>query len=168
MNPSPGRGLRVQAYDEWDIPNWIDPDPSPGYVALARQGIPDHMSRMRTVLGPPSGRYNCHGLVFASRRTNIPPVGTSVDIHALLLRDRYRQVAEPEIGDIIVYRDNREVVHTGIIIRIETVGGLKVPLVWSKWGSLEECVHAERQCPDGGGSIEYWRLRHAPIGRGSS
>jgi hypothetical protein len=164
MNPNPIRELLLQAYDGWNVPNRIDPDPNPGYLALARQGIPADILRLRITLGPPTGRYNCHGLVFASRRTNIPPVGIVVDIDLLLQRDQYRQVASPKIGDIIVYREGTEIVHTGIVIRLEPVGSMIVPMVWSKWAALEECVHAERACPYRG-TTEYWRLRDVATGR---
>ena len=74
MNPRPGRSILLQAYDGSPIANSIDADPTDQLVELAKQE-----SRVRLILasvrplGPPTGRYNCHGLVFASRRTNIPP-----------------------------------------------------------------------------------------------
>src|SRR5713101_8328906 len=71
MNPSPKRSLDLGAYDGWPIPNEIDADPDANAIALARLGVPPGLPHQ--VLGPPTGRYNCHGLVFASRRTNIPP-----------------------------------------------------------------------------------------------
>ena len=48
-----------------------------------------------------SGICNCHGLVFASRRTSIFPE----DIHNILADDGYRQIDERDVlaGDVVLY-----------------------------------------------------------------
>jgi hypothetical protein len=43
-------------------------------------------------LQPPTGHYNCHGLVFAARRANIPAAGDDIDIAQLLRADGYERV----------------------------------------------------------------------------
>jgi len=162
MNPSPNRGLSLQAYDGTDVPNSIDPDPTPGQVALARQGCGMLLYAVKQ-LGPATGRYNCHGLVFASRRTNIPPVGMAkvVDIDDLLQRDDCAPVSgPPQVGDIAVYRSSRGTVeHTGYVCRLETMGTASIVFVWSMWGGLGEFEHRVDQSPYHDCSIEYWRLR---------
>jgi hypothetical protein len=159
VNPQPNRSLIEQVYDGFEIPNWIDPDPAASYVTLARTG-PGYINPFR-ILGPSTGRYNCHGLVFASRRTNIPPVDIPVNIEQLLVRDQYGPVDGPALGDIAVYRTtNGEIDHTGIVSRVEFVGTTRVVFIWSKWGALEECEHRETSCPYSDCSIEYWRLRN--------
>lgn len=125
MNPQPGRSITLQAYDGSPVPNSIDVDPAAGLVELARA-----TPRVRILLasarplGPPTGRYNCHGLVFASRRTNIPPAGAPhlVDIDILLQRDQYEIIeSPPQLGDVIVYRNTRQqdIEHTGVVCRID-------------------------------------------------
>ena len=114
-------------------------------------------------LGPPTGRYNCHGLVFASRRTNVPAAGVFDEgvIEALLTRDEYERIpSSPQVGDIIVYRsDSGEIEHTGFVNRTEDIGSVRKVFVWSKWGALEEYEHLEKICPYGNYTIEYWRLK---------
>jgi hypothetical protein len=57
-------------------------------------------------LQPPTGRYNCHGLVFAARRANIPAAGDDIDIAQLLRADDYeRVVGAPRPGDVAAYVD---------------------------------------------------------------
>ncbi len=69
------------------IPNFIDVDCAAGRVALSRQNNPYLPASMR--FGPATGRYNCRGLVFAGRRTNVGHIDVPVDIDKLLLRDRF-------------------------------------------------------------------------------
>jgi len=164
MNPTPGRAIQIQSYDGTDIPNSIDVDPDPQTVQYARQS--ESMGKLIRsgirVLGPPTGRYNCHGLVFGSRRTNIPPSGlpNAVSIDDLLRWDLYQLVpSSPQPGDVIVYRGpSGEIEHTGYVTRIERLGSSDVVFVRSKWGAFEECEHREIDCPYSECKIEYWRL----------
>src|SRR2546425_1128751 len=94
MNPSPGRHIPCATYDGKDIPNSIDADPGQSAIELSRRSLKRGNLVLSGLvkLGPPTGRYNCHGLVFANRRTNIPPAGflvDAVDIDDLLTRDQY-------------------------------------------------------------------------------
>lgn len=164
MNPDPGRSLLLQAYDGWDIPNSVDPDPAPDLVALARSGTQTRLLLAAVrALGPPTGRYNCHGLVLANRRTNIPPIAmpNAVDPGRLLQRDRFAPVlGTPQVGDVAVYRaPGGEIDHTGIVCRIERLGAAAATVfVWSMWGSLGEFEHQAVQSPYRDCAIEYWRL----------
>lgn len=158
MNPNPGRPLELQAYDGWPIDNWIDSDPDPGQVQHNRRHLP-RFAVPHKLLGPPTGRYNCHGLVFAARRTNVNSPILPVDIDDLLARDGYNRVDDPQTGDIVVYRyANGEIEHTGIVSRVDMLGTTPVVFVWSKWGALEECEHQEKLCPYAECKTEYWRL----------
>jgi hypothetical protein len=154
----------LQAYDGTNIPNSIDPDPSPQLVEMARfsQRRGGLILAGSSVLGPPTGRYNCHGLVFASRRTNVPPASllNAIAIDDLLAKDEYERVPAPQVGDIVIYRsDSHEVEHSGFVSRIETIGSTSKLFVCSKWGALEEYEHLEHGCPYSDCSIEYWRLK---------
>jgi hypothetical protein len=162
MNPHPGRSIDLATYDGTAIPNSIDVDPSPNMIALARIGSGLYSSARTQVLGPPTGRFNCHGLVFASRRANIPPANlpNACDINDLLVRDRMRPASGGvALGDVVVYRGEREIEHTGVVSRVDPMGATQVVFVWSKWGALEECEHHVMSCPYAiGAQIEYWRL----------
>jgi len=162
MNPTPDRPIIVQTYDGWDVPNSIDADPTAGFVQLAKQSNP--YAGYLKPLGPPTGRYNCHGLVFASRRTHIPPpeAPNAVRVDEILRRDQYEPVqGAPHVGDVVVYRyQNGDIEHTALISRIEPIGGGGVVFVWGKWGALEEYEHPEGACTYADEChIEYWRLK---------
>jgi hypothetical protein len=138
----------------------IGDDPSAGTVALARQ-------QCRLVLAsaielrPPTGRYNCHGLTFASRRANVPPVGVDVDIEDVLRRDGYRPLdrgESPQVGDVVAYRLVDEIEHTGYVSRVEMLGQAPVVFIWSAWGGLGEFEHRVQSSPYRG-TPEYWRLK---------
>ena len=157
MNPHPNRELNLQAYDGTMIPNHIDPDPTQNAVQFSIQAM-----RKRLIfdepLGPPTGRYNCHGLVFASRRTNIRP--GSGQIEAILKADQFELVESPQVGDVILYRyPNGSIEHSGIVTRIESVGRESVAFVWSKWGALGEYHTRQTTQPYDELIPEYWRLK---------
>lgn len=113
-------------------------------------------------LGPASGRYNCHGLVFASRRTNIDSPDIPVDVQMLLRWDRYRPIdPPPQVGDVAVYAaGNGRVEHTGFVSSVYPPSGSDKTRwkVWSKWGILPEYEHEEYATPYRDLSVSYWRL----------
>lgn len=156
-----GRELALEAFDGTAIPNSIDADPSREFVELARLGTSMQRSAAQQ-LSEPTGRYNCHGLVFASRRTNIPPPGMpGYSIDELLRADGYVRATPPvSVGDVVVYRGDTGVEHTGVVCRVDflVVGGNPVPIIWSMWGGLGEFVHAEGNTPYGE-RVEYWRIK---------
>ena len=156
---SPGDFL-VLARDGSRILADVGPDPTPEAIALAREA--HRLTLAGAVeLRPPTGRYNCHGLVFAARRASIPPVGADVDLDDLLRRDGFRPLnpdESPQVGDIVAYRTEDDVEHTGFVSRIEPVGRAPVVFIWSAWGGLGEFEHKVAVCPYRG-KPEYWRLR---------
>ena len=164
MNPLPERSIIVQTYEGTGIENCIDVDPDDQAIQAAWAfGGMHRLLRHGDVaqLGPPTGRYNCHGLVFGSRRTNIPPVElddpTLVD--RVLADDGFRRTPFCRIGDVVIYRNSSgEVDHSGIVVRIDRLGDARVPRVWSAWGQLGEFEHHELLTPYQDCQVEYWRL----------
>src|SRR5262249_39728690 len=134
-----------------NIPNSIDVDPTPGMIAFARQ---QYAALLATVgvsqVAAPTGRYNCHGLVFGSRRTNIPPPGE--DSLALIARilheDQYTQVHELDVreGDVAVWHQDGDIVHTGFVSHVERYP-MTVIFIWSMWGGLGEFIHRVPHTP---------------------
>jgi hypothetical protein len=132
---------------------------SPRAIGLAREACRLELAGA-TELQPPTGRYNCHGLVFASRRAGIPPIDADVDIDDLLRRDGYRQISideRPQVGDIVAYRLGDEIEHTGFVARVEHASPSGVVFIWSAWGGLGEFEHRVQVSPYRG-TPEYWRL----------
>lgn len=160
MNPLPGREINLESYLGNAIANWIDADPAPGYVQLARQAHGILLAAVREV-GPPSGRYNCHGLVFGSRRTNIPPPGQdSADLlNQILQEDQYSLIPEDNVreGDVAVWRRAQDIDHTGIVAYVQREAPRTI-FVWSMWGNLGEFFHRIGLTPYNDCTVEYWRL----------
>lgn len=159
MTPRVDQSFPVHARDGSSILASIGGDPTPGAVSLAREAHRFVISAA-TQLRPPCGRYNCHGLVLASRRAHIPPAGADVDLDDVLRRDGYRLLPThqtPIVGDVVAYRAHGEIEHTGYVSRVELVGSLPVVFVWSAWGSLGEFEHPVQSSPYRG-VPEYWRL----------
>jgi len=161
MNPQPGRTLLLQTYDGEDIPNSIDADLSADAIWHYKRWI--SIGDQARQLTPATGRYNCHGLVFASRRTNIPPVGgpNDVNVDDLLARDEYEKVqGSLQPGDVVVYRDRfHDIQHSGIVSRVDPLGEVPVIRVISKWGAGPEYEHHPQLTPFEDCSLEYWRLK---------
>jgi hypothetical protein len=98
----------------------------------------------------PTGKFNCHGLTFASRRTAID--GSVVE--KILREDEYREVQLQDVktGDIVVYRNGADVPHSGLVVR-------GFPDIWilSKWGAAHEVVHGVDDC-DYVGHKTFYRI----------
>jgi len=154
---------RIELYDHTELSNCEDAPPDPGAIAQARAAFPLLFATVDS-LQPPTGRYNCHGLVFAARRTNVPTVGLDAPgyVRDVLARDGYRPIAdEPKVGDIAAYtmKEGGEIEHTGIMVRVDLALGSPVVFIWSAWGSLGEFEHRVDRTPYRNCSIgEYWRL----------
>lgn len=110
-----------------------------------------------------SAVYNCMGMVFASRRTWIDPA----ELDLILKEDEYRPVtelAQVEIGDIVVYRDRSDhrVTHVGIIVHAKRdveKGAYEITVI-SKWGKYGEYIHLMEDVPFIlGEPAEYWTDR---------
>jgi hypothetical protein len=102
--------------------------------------------------------YNCHGMVFACRRTNIDD---SNEVQKIIVEDDYIQVRNENVlpGDIIIYFSiDGDAEHSGIVIS-EPNNHFLIPLVLSKWGQLEEYIHYANQCPYNFANAKYYRLR---------
>jgi CHAP domain-containing protein len=156
------RSLQLAAADGTPIPNELDDRAPPeSGVRLAQDFYRIVIAAARR-LQPPTMRYNCHGLVFASRRTNLATILAPLDLWDLLRRDGYGRVAgEPQAGDVAVYVDGGGgIEHTGIVAHVERAGGLLDVRVWSAWGGIGEFEHrAEPGCtPYHACRLEYWRL----------
>jgi len=110
-----------------------------------------------------SATYNCIGLVVANRRTWVDPD----HLIRILRDDGYRQLAgeaEAEIGDIVVYRDERgEVCHAGIVVskNFLVAGENRDALrILSQWGADGEYIHDLSRLPALlGVASEFWTDR---------
>jgi hypothetical protein len=103
--------------------------------------------------------YNCHGMVFACRRTNIDD---PKEVQKIILQDEYMPVETVNVlpGDIIIYYSNDgDAEHSGIVISRPEPGSFYIPIVISKWGLLEEYIHAANQCPYTFANAKYYRIR---------
>ena len=101
----------------------------------------------------PCGTYNCHGLTFAARRTQI----TEADEIAKILReDEYEQVQGSDLmpGDVAIYFVDGDAEHSGIVIE----KGLLVPKILSKWGVCQEVIHWLAECPYSTQDVRYYRI----------
>ena len=107
----------------------------------------------------PTAVYNCHGLAFASRRTRIYDPSAVLQI---LHDDRYQGIAPQDVlpGDLIIYYDNSgDLEHSGIVVTPPSHSPLKVPKVYSKWGSYAEVIHFANRCPYDYSNVRYWRIQ---------
>lgn len=102
----------------------------------------------------PTTRYNCWGFTFNPRQCWISSGG---DVQTIL-NDNAVQVYPPQLrlGDVICYRDQGVITHTGRIVALDGAG--QPSLVQSKWGKLGEYLHAPHVAPSIYGTDRtYWR-----------
>jgi hypothetical protein len=146
-----------------EIPNVQDADLAPlqvkRYLMTCRNRFP--RAEIRRL---PTGQYNCHGMTFAFRRTQIlvPDI-----VEKILEDDGYHRIRLSEVmpGDLVVYYEGSEVSHSGIVIDVESddrlVGGGKAAKVMSKWGPGGEYIHYAAECEYAGDgkTTTYWTDR---------
>ncbi len=106
----------------------------------------------------PSAIYNCHGLVFASRRTGIDD---TEEIYKILKDDNYTEILLADVlpGDIIIYfSSNGDAEHSGVVIS-KPDPQLHIPQVYSKWGNYCEAIHYANYCPYDYSNVKFYRVR---------
>jgi len=118
--------------------------------------------RFAEFLSAPCPVYNCHGLTFASRRTQIEPKSTSFP--QLLLDDGYVEVDMNNVntGDIVLYYDDDgDIDHSGIVVGVRQLepSGQRIPWVWSKWGHFQEVRHHFANCPFPSHNCRFYRMK---------
>lgn len=152
------RELALHTAKGWQIPNeQIDEisafEKNWGAVVLARWG---RFCTCRTDLTP---RYNCHGLVFASRRTCITE---PTAISRILADDGYVEIQDTEVlaGDIIVYYSAEgDPEHSAVVVQPGSEGSVHVPFVLGKWGKGAEMIHPANWGPYNFANAKYYRVR---------
>jgi hypothetical protein len=136
--------------------NWLAPPEE--YEAFAESS--DRHFRQRfslTRTSPPTLESNCHGWVFLRGKFLI----FAEQVERILGENGYRQVAEPSVGDVIIYRDpSGEILHSGLVW---WVGADGQALIQSKFGISGRYLHAPLDQPYGDRFCYYRadRRRHA-------
>jgi hypothetical protein len=139
------RKIIVQTRAGTNLDNFIGPDASG--VCVNRFELLRRKHLGWEVRKPPTGGYNCAGMVWASRRTALPAPD---DWSRVLIEDGYRQLSSseaPRLGDLAVYfshRSNR-IMHIGRVCRIDriTQESRALPRILSKLDlTLGEVIHA--------------------------
>jgi hypothetical protein len=143
------KGNSVQNYSD-------DTPPIPGTLAECAAYKRRYVAATHRPTQATSG-YNCHGLTFASRRTNIYD---SSELRRVLHEDEYQSVPFPpgpiHPGDIVLYLQNGDIGHSGVVVQtMDLLGGIRV---LSKWGGCHEVVHMLSDCPYSPATFEFWRI----------
>lgn len=106
--------------------------------------------------------YNCHGLVFASRRTRI---FSSDTVRKILKDDAYARVADNDVkpGDIVLYVHKGAIDHSAVVVDVQTsdLPNIRSIKVFSKWGKWCEVIHGVLDCDwaqEPETLIEYYRV----------
>jgi hypothetical protein len=96
---------------------------------------------------------NCHGWVYTGGRFWI----RSGQVDGILNENGYREVAEPRVGDLVIYRNEKgEILHTGLVSSLAGDGGTL--LFEGKWGRLGRFLHRPEDQPYG----KNWTYYRSP------
>ncbi len=110
----------------------------------------------------PTKEYNCWGFTFDPRRCVI---NSGADVQNIL-NDNANSVQDGSVkcGDVICYRNNGIITHTGRVWTVDNQG--HATLIRSKWGQLGEYLHPPLTVPPSYGTdITYWRMHTHLQGR---
>ncbi len=110
--------------------------------------------------------YNCVGLVFASRRTQVD----AKHLPIILKDDGYRRILESEadFGDVVVYKRDGIAQHVGFEHEVRDIsplldGSMHQIFVLSQWGENGEYLHKLQEVPFAyGKQFEFWTERRLP------
>src|SRR5262249_50698196 len=133
LPPDAPQQLALQTRRGGTVENWMNPADMSGLEFQIDRLKAEYPAAVHRDVGP-SARYNCHGLTFAARRTGI---ASSAQVQRILNHDGYRELKmteRPSPGDIAIYREDGDIVHSGIVLGFKD----NVPLVLGKWGDCHE------------------------------
>lgn len=154
--------LNLHTRCERQIENEINREAIRAGDRLQSEGIKRERPKATHRPSPPSRKYNCHGLTFASRRTVISQPS---EIAKILADDDYQKVGEESVlaGDIVIYYRDGDVEHSGIVVSFDVLRGIgggqvRVPVILSKWGMAHEVVHQLADCPYSAANVAYYRI----------
>jgi hypothetical protein len=145
------KGIALETRAGHPIENHQDPQLS-AFVQRAMRDFRSNYPMIRDIRNEPSGYYNCHGLTFASRRTNIEE---PKEVWKILSEDGYKEIypsnkflplADAEPGDVLVYFKDSVIDHTAIVVQ-KGEAPLYMPRVLAKVSSGPEVVCAANACP---------------------
>lgn len=147
--------LALQTRRENDIVNEINREKAiPGYQSAVNDLIAKHpKAKPRTKT--PCLSYDCHGLTFAARRSNI----ASDQVEMIRNDDEYKEVPREQVlpGDIVIYKNAKgEWHHSGMVV--SEYEGLVGPWIVSKWGECQEMLHRMSDCPYPSTEIKFFRI----------
>lgn len=148
------QNLALQTRKGGVIENWMNPTDMYAGADLRVAELKQQYPRAKHRDVGPSARYNCHGLTFAARRTGIDKPS---EVQRIIKDDGYRLLSraeEPKTGDIAIYREDGDIVHSGIVVGSTD----QVPWVLGKWGVCHEVVHPVLDCPYKAAGVEFYRL----------
>ena len=101
--------------------------------------------------GPPTDHSNCHGWVFTGGQYNL----AGAQVNTILAENGYEVVKKPQAGDVIVYRTDTLLRHTGVV---QAVLPDYTVMVESKWGWRGVFLHAAADSPYG----KEYEFRRSP------
>jgi hypothetical protein len=103
--------------------------------------------------GPIGDHSNCHGWVFAGGRFWLNPD----DVELILKENGYAEAAEPQVGDVVIYRNGGVISHSAVV---RYVAEGQPAMVEGKWGQLGVFLHpADKSCY--GTSYTFYRANRA-------
>jgi len=154
--------LKIETRARWLIPNEVRRESAP----VAQAASIEHWRAVRPNARPRSisATSNCLGMVVCSRRAWVDPC----HLHKVFRDDGFRQlkgVAEVEVGDVVVYRDDAgDVSHVSIVawknLATDPIHPGDPLTVLSKWGGEGEYMHDMSDVPELlGRPVEFWTDR---------
>jgi hypothetical protein len=154
VNLSKEPALTAQSDTNRPIPLFaIESDSGQPYVENENRFLDDPLYKRKVIqTGPADLTYNCHGWVFTGGRYWL----RSNRVEDILKDNQYQATAQPQPGDVAVFRNRvGEVIHTGLVRGTTDQG----PLLESKWGQAGRYIHTSQEHGYPGSTLTYYHTR---------
>lgn len=133
----------------WELPRWprLDSKEKKDEIKEGQKRQKREDSKRKDLqnleqVGNPTYEYNCHGKTFDNKRCWI----NDDQVRIILEDNGYKKVeGKAQVGDIVVYKINELITHTGIVHKVDDEG--KVVKVQSKWGLGGDWIHDPDDVP---------------------
>lgn len=161
--PPPDQGIIVETRTRTRIANVQDKTLPYDKIMQSAATVEKYVQGTTVLINGASGYYNCMGLVFGSRRTQICELDS---VWSILEDDGYSEIPDEmlaKVGDVAIYVRGPKCEHVGLVVAEAKLPYHASPRILSKLGYSIEIVHDAHASPYNDCERRYYRVRNYDV-----